>query len=94
MILSEGLFGAGSTQFVAAAQLALVFGWLVPGAYVLGVVLHMGAARDLDRGVRLLVPRRGRHEREVRRRDAGRRSGCRGASPQAQSTETDRLRKA
>jgi MATE family multidrug resistance protein len=42
MILSEGLFGAGSTKFVAAAQLALVFGWLVPGAYVLGVVLHMG----------------------------------------------------
>jgi Na+-driven multidrug efflux pump len=44
MILSEGLFGAGSTKFVALAQLALVFGWLVPGAYVLGVVLHMGLA--------------------------------------------------
>jgi MATE family multidrug resistance protein len=42
MILSEGLFGAGSTKFVAAAQLALVFGWLVPGAYVLGVPMHMG----------------------------------------------------
>jgi MATE family multidrug resistance protein len=42
MILSEGLFGAGSTKFVAAAQFALVFGWLVPGAYVLGVPLHLG----------------------------------------------------
>lgn len=44
MILSEGLFGAGSTKFVAVAQFALVFGWLVPGAYVLGVVLHLGLA--------------------------------------------------
>jgi MATE family multidrug resistance protein len=42
LILSEGLFGAGSTKFVAIAQLLLVFGWLVPGAYVLGVVLHLG----------------------------------------------------
>src|SRR5450432_1696556 len=40
LILSEGLFGAGSTRFVAIAQLVLVFGWLVPGAYVFGVVLH------------------------------------------------------
>jgi putative MATE family efflux protein len=42
MILSEGLFGAGSTKFVAGAQFALVFGWLVPGAFVFGVLLHMG----------------------------------------------------
>ena len=41
MILSEGLFGAGDTKFVALAQLALVFGWLVPGAYVFGVPLRM-----------------------------------------------------
>jgi putative MATE family efflux protein len=40
LILSEGLFGAGSTRFVAVAQLILVFGWLVPGAYVFGVVFH------------------------------------------------------
>jgi putative MATE family efflux protein len=40
MILSEGLFGAGSPKFVAGAQFLLVFGWLVPGAYLLGVVLH------------------------------------------------------
>jgi MATE family multidrug resistance protein len=40
LILSEGLFGAGSTRFVAAAQLLLVFGWLVPGAYLFGNVLH------------------------------------------------------
>ncbi len=40
LILSEGLFGAGCTQFVAIAQLILVFGWLVPGAYVFGVVFH------------------------------------------------------
>ena len=42
MILSEGLFGAGSTKFVAVAQFVLVFGWLVPGSYVLGVPLHLG----------------------------------------------------
>jgi MATE family multidrug resistance protein len=41
MILSEGLFGAGNTKFVAIAQLLLVFGWLVPGAYLLGIVLHL-----------------------------------------------------
>jgi Na+-driven multidrug efflux pump len=41
MILSEGLFGAGSTKFVAGAQFLLVFGWLVPGAYFLGVERHM-----------------------------------------------------
>jgi Na+-driven multidrug efflux pump len=40
LILSEGLFGAGATRFVAIAQGILVFGWLVPGAYVLGIVLH------------------------------------------------------
>jgi multidrug resistance protein, MATE family len=41
MILSEGLFGAGNTKFVAAAQFLLVFGWLVPGAYLLGITLHL-----------------------------------------------------
>jgi putative MATE family efflux protein len=41
MILSEGLFGAGNTKFVAVAQLLLVFGWLVPGAYLLGIFLHL-----------------------------------------------------
>ena len=41
MILSEGLFGAGDTKFVALAQLVLVFGWLVPGAYVLGVIMNL-----------------------------------------------------
>jgi MATE family multidrug resistance protein len=40
LILSEGLFGAGSTRFVAGAQFLLVFGVLVPGAYVLGLLLH------------------------------------------------------
>ena len=42
MILSEGLFGAGNTRFVAVAQFLLIFAWLVPGAYVLGIVLHLG----------------------------------------------------
>ena len=42
MILSEGLFGAGNTRFVAVAQAILIFGWLVPGAYLLGIVMHMG----------------------------------------------------
>jgi Na+-driven multidrug efflux pump len=40
LILSEGLFGAGCTRFVAGAQFLLVFGLLVPGAYLLGIVLH------------------------------------------------------
>jgi MATE family multidrug resistance protein len=44
MILSEGLFGAGNTKFVAIAQFGLVFGCLVPGAYVLGIVFHMALA--------------------------------------------------
>ena len=34
LILSEALFGAGATKFVAAAQLLLVFLVLVPGAYI------------------------------------------------------------
>ena len=42
MILSEGLFGAGNTRFVAVAQFLLIFVWLVPGAYFLGIKLHMG----------------------------------------------------
>jgi putative MATE family efflux protein len=41
MILSEGLFGAGNTRFVALAQFLLVFGWLVPGAFVLGIWMHL-----------------------------------------------------
>jgi multidrug resistance protein, MATE family len=41
MILSEGLFGAGSTRFVAGAQLLLVV-WLVLSAFVLGIVLQLG----------------------------------------------------
>jgi MATE family multidrug resistance protein len=40
LILTEGLFGAGSTRFVAIAQFVLVFGWLVPGAYFFGITLH------------------------------------------------------
>ncbi|AKV04829.1 Na+-driven multidrug efflux pump [Labilithrix luteola] len=36
MILSEALFGAGNTKFVAAAQFCLVFLVLVPLAWVLG----------------------------------------------------------
>ncbi len=42
LILSEALFGAGATKFVAVAQLFLVFGCLVPLAYVLGVKVGMG----------------------------------------------------
>ncbi len=36
MILSEALFGAGNTKFVAVAQFCLVFGLLVPLAWLLG----------------------------------------------------------
>jgi putative MATE family efflux protein len=42
MILSEGLFGAGNTKFVAIAQFLLIFACLVPGGYFLGIVLHLG----------------------------------------------------
>jgi multidrug resistance protein, MATE family len=42
MIMSEALFGAGNTKFVAVAQFTLVFGCLVPTAYLLGVQAHLG----------------------------------------------------
>ncbi len=42
LILSEALFGAGNPKFVAVAQLVLVFGCLLPLAYVLGIVFHLG----------------------------------------------------
>jgi multidrug resistance protein, MATE family len=42
MILSEALFGAGNTKFVAAAQFCLVFGLLVPVARIAGVELGLG----------------------------------------------------
>ena len=42
MILSEALFGAGNTKFVAAAQLCLVFGLLVPVSWFLGIKLDAG----------------------------------------------------
>jgi Na+-driven multidrug efflux pump len=42
LILSEALFGAGSTKFVAIAQFLLVFGVLVPGAWIVGLKLHAG----------------------------------------------------
>ncbi len=42
MILSEALFGAGDTKFVAAAQFCLVFLLLVPVAWVLGVTTQNG----------------------------------------------------
>ena len=42
LILSEALFGAGSTKFVAAAQFLLVFGVLVPGAWLVGLRFHVG----------------------------------------------------
>jgi len=45
MILSEALFGAGSTRFVAAAQFCLVFFVLVPLAWVLG--MHVGGLNGM-----------------------------------------------
>jgi putative MATE family efflux protein len=42
LILSEALFGAGSTKFVAVAQFLLVFGILVPGAWIVGLKMHVG----------------------------------------------------
>lgn len=42
LILSEALFGAGNSRFVAVAQFLLVFGVLVPLAWLLGSKLGMG----------------------------------------------------
>lgn len=42
MILSEALFGAGNTKFVAVAQFFLVFGVLVPLAWLLGIRSGLG----------------------------------------------------
>jgi putative MATE family efflux protein len=42
MILSEALFGAGNTKFVAAAQFCMVFFVLVPLAWFLGITMNMG----------------------------------------------------
>jgi multidrug resistance protein, MATE family len=42
MIVSEALFGAGNTKFVAVAQLCLVFGVLVPLSWLLGIVTGHG----------------------------------------------------
>lgn len=42
MILSEALFGAGIPKFVAVAQFLLIFFCLVPLAYLLAVVMHVG----------------------------------------------------
>ncbi len=41
LIMSEALFGAGNPRFVALAQLALIFGCLLPLAYVLGIVMKL-----------------------------------------------------
>lgn len=42
MILSEALFGAGSTKFVGLAQLVLVFGVLIPSAWLFSLKLGFG----------------------------------------------------
>jgi putative MATE family efflux protein len=42
LILSEALFGAGNSRFVAIAQFLLVFGVLVPLAWFLGTKMGMG----------------------------------------------------
>lgn len=42
MILSEALFGAGNTKYVAGAQFLAIFGWLLPVSYVLGLKLDLG----------------------------------------------------
>jgi Na+-driven multidrug efflux pump len=42
MILTQALFGAGNTRYVMVVELLLHLGWLVPGAYLLGVVLELG----------------------------------------------------
>lgn len=42
MILTQALFGAGNPAFVMKVELALHFGVLIPGAYLLGVIFNGG----------------------------------------------------
>jgi MATE family multidrug resistance protein len=42
MILTQALFGAGNTRFVMLAELVLHFTFLVPLAWILGIVLKFG----------------------------------------------------
>lgn len=42
MIVTQALFGAGNTRFVAVAEGLLHFGLFVPLAWVLGIVVHFG----------------------------------------------------
>jgi Na+-driven multidrug efflux pump len=42
MILTQALFGAGNTRFVMVAELILHFTFLVPLAWLLGIVLNFG----------------------------------------------------
>jgi Na+-driven multidrug efflux pump len=42
MIVTQALFGAGNTRFVAIAEFILHFTCLVPLAYLLGLQLHLG----------------------------------------------------
>lgn len=42
MILSEALFGAGNTKFVAVAQFCLIFFVLIPLAWLLSLQFHLG----------------------------------------------------
>jgi len=41
LIMSEALFGAGNPRFVAVAQLVMIFGCLLPLAYLLGITMHL-----------------------------------------------------
>ena len=51
LILSEALFGAGNPRFVAVAQLVLIFGILLPLAYVLGVTMHQNLVGIWSAGI-------------------------------------------
>ena len=44
LVLTQALFGAGNTRFVAFVEFGLHFGCLVPLAYIFGVMLHWGIA--------------------------------------------------
>jgi Na+-driven multidrug efflux pump len=51
MIVTQALFGAGNTRFVAIAEFALHFGCFVPLAWLFGIKLDLGLIGMWSAGV-------------------------------------------
>ena len=77
MILSEGLFGAGNTKFVAARAGRAHLRGAAAGLLAARSQGRHGPARRVDGRVPLRVPRGCRHGRQVRRRQLEEESNCR-----------------